>query len=398
MIIGIDATPATRKVKTGTEHYAEALILEFAKLKTDHKFILYSRYEPTGALAKLPANFSWKILPFPLLWSQVRLSWEFMLHPKAVDVMFFPAHVMPVITPKRSVITLHDIGFEHFPELYANHPIGPSMPFVRWPITLGVLLATGFKYRNNELDYHRWATRFALKKATRVLTVSEATKRDIVQHFHPKTDPVVTHNGFDATGLKPAKLSTLPAEVQERAPYLLFIGRIEAKKNVVTLVKAFGKLAEQNAKLNLVLMGRPGFGYADVADAIQALPESTRTRIHELGYLSDGMKRAWLQGAALFTFPSAFEGFGIPPLEAMACGVPVVAANGTSLPEVVGDAGKLVPTHDVNAWVRTIADLLKDEKTQQTLRTRGFERIKSFGWDKCAAQTLGVLEEAGKHE
>ena len=398
MIIGIDATPATRAVKTGTEHYTEALILEFAKLKTNHKFLLYSRYEPKGELAKLPANFTWKVMPFPLLWSQIRLSFEFLLHPKSVDVMFFPAHVMPILTPKKSVITLHDIGFEHFPELYANRPIGPSMPLIRWPITLGVLLATGFRYRNNELDYHRWATRFALNKAAKVLTVSEATKKDVEEHFHPKVELVVTHNGFDRAELKPAKLSFLPDEIKQKAPYLLFIGRIEAKKNITTLVKAFGKIAEKDSKLSLVLMGRPGFGYADVADTIQALPVSTQARIHQLGYQTDEMKCAWLQGATLFTFPSAFEGFGIPLLEAMACGVPVVAANGTSLPEVVGNAGKLVSTYDVAAWEKAIEELLKNEPARIALISKGLERIKQFGWDKCAEQTLAVLEEVAENK
>jgi len=398
MTIGIDATPATRTVKTGTEHYAEALILALAAMKTEHQFVLYSRYQPTGKLAQLPANFRWKVMPFPILWSQVRLAVEFLFHPRAVDVMFFPAHVMPLIHPKRSVITLHDIGFEHLPELYASEPIGPSFPPIRWLITLGVRLFTGFRYRNNELDYHRWATRFALDHAKQVVTVSNATKRDITTHFHPSVPITVTHSGFVAdrfTPLTPTTKKLVPKQIARQTPYLLFIGRLEAKKNVKTLVEAFGLVAAKNKKLQLVLIGRPGYGYADIADAIQALPADAAKRVHELGYRGDGEVRQWLQSAELFTFPSAFEGFGIPPLEAMACGVPVISANGSSLPEVVGTAAKLVDTYDVPAWASAIESMLKLAKLQADYRKRGLKHIQTFQWSATAKQTLTVLETAG---
>lgn len=397
MTIGIDATPATRAIKTGTERYAEALILEFARMKLPHTFVLYSRFAPTGELAKLPENFTWKVMPFPFLWSQVRLAIEFILHPYAVDVMFFPAHVMPLVHPKRSVMTLHDIGFEHFPQLYGQFPIGTRLPVLRQLVTLAIRLFTLGRYGNSELDYHRWATRFGLKHAAAVITVSEATKRDIVKHFRPKTTITPIYHGMDVRHWTdhltvPKKTAD---QIKRLRPYILFEGRIEAKKNVVTLVKAFGQLATKDGDLRLVLIGRPSHGYADVADAIQALPEPARSRVHELGYVQED--RPWMQHARLFAFPSAFEGFGLPPLEAMAVGVPVICANGTSLPEIVGDAAKLVPTYDVAAWTKALEQGLTDDKLRHRLIERGRTRVKQFTWRKTATGTLDVLLRAAEH-
>ena len=405
--IGIDATPATRAVKTGTERYAEALILEFARMKLPHQFILYSRYAPTGELAHLPKNFTWKVMPFPFLWSQVRLAIEFLLHPNAVDVMFFPAHVMPLIHPKRSVITLHDIGFEHFPELYGQTPIGPNLPLLRQLLSLVIRIVTLGRYGNSELDYHRWATRFALNHATAVITVSEATKKDIIEHFHPVAPISPIYHGINLSKQQAAS-SKQRKTIQQLQPYILFIGRLEAKKNVVTLIQAFGQLVAERSiesspslskrgqgrfgDLNLVLIGRPSHGYADIADAIQALPADIQSRVHELGYVED--VQTWLTHAKLFAFPSAFEGFGLPPLEAMAVGIPVVAANGTSLPEIVGDAGLLVPTFDVTAWEKALERGLTDAKLRQSLIANGHARVKTFTWRKSATETLAVITNA----
>ncbi len=396
MTIGIDATPATRAVKTGTEFYTESLILELARLKLPHNFVLYSRYAPFGELAKLPSNFTWKVMPFPFLWSQVRLAVEFLLHPSAVDVMFFPAHVMPLVHPRHSVITLHDIGFEHFPELYGRTPIGITLPILRQLVSLAVRVFTLGQYGNSELDYHRWATRFALKHAAGVITISKATKRDILKHFAANAEPVVIYHGINPEHWN--EPLTIPEKLAQRiksvSPYILFVGRIEAKKNVTTLIKAFGELAKTDTKTNLVLVGRPSHGYADVADAIQQLPDSVKARVHELGYVFDD--RPWMQHAAVFAFPSAFEGFGLPPLEAMATGIPVVAANGTSLPEIVGDGGLLVDTYSVKDWTKALSRVLTDKALRSELIRKGHAHVKTFTWEKTARQTLAVLESVAK--
>jgi len=193
MIIGIDASRANKLEKTGTEWYAYHIIEEIKKL-ADHndQYILYSKEKLRGQLAILPRNFKSKVLnwPFKYLWTQFRLAWEMVLNKP--NVLFVPAHTIPVICPSKTITTLHDIGFEKYSHLYSQRGIGPKI--------FGILVKifTFGRYSNTELDYHRWSARLAFKKAKRIITVSHFSKNEIVNHFNVDSDLIsVVSNAYD---------------------------------------------------------------------------------------------------------------------------------------------------------------------------------------------------------
>lgn len=367
MIVGVDASRSNVKQKTGTEYYSQEIIKNIVKIKDENIFRLYSK-TPLGYLNKAE-NLEFKVMPFPKLWSQVRLSWELMQN--APDILFEPAHTIPIIHPKKIVTTLHDVGFRYFPELYT-------------PL---------------ERIYHNWSMGFAVKHATKIIAISEATKKDLIKFYNadPKKITVVYH-GYDKEKFSPAlKSKEIPEPIKKLGDYIYFIGRLEAKKNITTLIKAYGKLREDpSIKTKLVLAGRPGYLYEEIREEIDKLSKDIQKDIIEPGYIPDEIMADYLRYAKAFAFPSKFEGFGMPLVEAMACGVPVVASNCTSIPEICGDAALLHSVEDANELAEMLKKVLTNEKTRDELIQKGFERINIFDWEKSAKETYEVIKEALK--
>ncbi|PIP17482.1 MAG: glycosyl transferase family 1 [Parcubacteria group bacterium CG23_combo_of_CG06-09_8_20_14_all_35_9] len=371
MLIGIDASRANKIRKTGTEWYSYYLIRNLAKIDKKNRYLLYSKEPLREGLKDLGKNFKSKVLSWPpkFLWTQARLSWEMIRFPP--DLLFVPAHTIPLIHPKKTITTCHDIGFERFPEFYSLR----------------------------ELYYHRWAMRFAIKHASHIITVSEFTKREMLEIY--KINPqkiVVVHNGFNKNVFRSTgdqkKIQETLIKYKIKKPYILYIGRLEEKKNTLGLVKAFKELRAKNSELKtlkLLLIGQFGFGYEKVEGAIQKF--NLRDEIIRPGWIKEEDRLHLMSGASLFVFPSFYEGFGIPPLEAMACGVPVVASRAASIPEVVGDAAFSVNPQDPQEIAEGMRRVLEDKNLREDLINKGFKRVKEFSWERCAKETLKVLLE-----
>lgn len=372
MRIGIDASRANLAQRTGTEWYAFHLTRAFfAYLRPTDKVLLYVKEPLRPEWGSLPANVHVRVLRWPprKLWTQLRLSWEMVLH--RIDVLFVPAHTIPFISPKRTVTTLHDIGFMHAESLYGA----------------------------TERDYHRFSAKLALKRCSTILTVSEYSKQDICNTFN--IDPVrvrVVPNAYDkkAFNREVRADQTRITEVQKRAgirgPYLMTIGRIEKKKNTFGLVRAFAILKQQERFKNyqLLLVGAPGLGADEVSTACDKLGISAD--VIRPGWLSEDMVPALMAGAEAFVLPSFFEGFGIPVLEAMAVGTPVICSNITSLPEVAGGAAELVST-DAQAIADGIARVCTNPERAAELRQKGYNRVKAFSWESSAKLLARILLE-----
>lgn len=364
MQIGIDASRALKtKFKTGTEHYTAEIIKALAKIDSENQYVLYSPKPPLGELASLPSNFIYKIMPFPRLWSQVRLSLEFLF--KKPAVFFEPAHTVPLIHPKNTVITIHDLGFKYFPELYT-------------PL---------------ERRYHNFSADFSAHHAKIVIVPSENTKKDLILFYKLPADKIrVIPHGINHSLYHPAKQPVLDTK-----PYLFFIGRLEEKKNILGLLEAYSLLRqEREIKHKLVLAGKPGFGYEKIKERILRFPPAIQADIVELGYVPEEEVAGWMRHASLFLFPTFFEGFGLPIIEAMASNVPVVCSNTTCLPEVAGGAALLVdPTSplDISA---AVSKIIHSQKTRGILISKGRKRALNFTWEKAAKATLDVLLEASR--
>ncbi|MFA6429546.1 MAG: glycosyltransferase family 1 protein [Patescibacteria group bacterium] len=371
MIIGIEASRANRREKTGVEWYSFHVIQEMKKLagSEDHSWLLYTNEPLAMGLERGSAHWHERRLTWPpkYLWTQVRLSYEMMTRPP--EVLFVPAHVLPRIIPKRTVVTIHDVGFDRLPSLY----------------------------KPRQIAYHRAMTEDVVKRASRIITVSEFSKQEIIELYH--ADPArifVTHLGIDHTRYKP-----MDATVMERImgrfrlanPYLLFIGRLEAKKNLLTVIDAFKRYKEMRGEgdpLQLVFAGIPGKDFQAIEDAYHA--SGLGDAIRFLGYVSEEEKIALLSGATALVHPAWYEGFGIPPLEAMACGAPVICSNAASLLEVVGEDNALFfAPHDTDALMQQIVRLMEEPDLAESLRARGFAWVQQYDWHKTALQTLELL-------
>ena len=419
MLIGIDASRANRKFKSGAEWYSYNLIRELGKIDSINQYILYSDQPLVGGLADLvkadeavacsPAvkgwqeiisphgNFRAKILNWPIkvFWTQIRLSYEMLMHQP--DVLFIPAHVLPIIHPKKSVVTIHDIGFERQAELYSADKIGPSAGWQSVIINFFVRIFTLGKFRSNILDYHSWSAKFAIRHAKIIIAVSEFTKREMLKVYQARAEKIkVVYNGFNADLYRQAEDQALINQALRQygiaKPYIFYVGRLEKKKNTARLVEAFALLKQKFPAWphQLVLAGQAGLGYDEIKYVIEEF--DLENDIIITGWIPEADLPYLYQAAALFVLPSLYEGFGIPLLEAMACGVPIAAAQAAAIPEVAQDAAELFNPLDKNDLAETMAEILSDRRLADELVKRGLKRVKDFSLEKCARETVKVME------
>lgn len=359
MTIGIDTSRVTKPQLTGTEYYSIEIIKAFAAIDEEDRFLLYAQKDPRPRLGTLPANFKTKVMPFGKLWSQIRLSVEMLT--KKPDVLFVPAHLLPIIHPKNSVVTLHDLGFKHFPELYPP----------------------------KELLYHNWGMNYSAKHAKKIITVSEFTKKDLMTTYNIQPSKIeVVYHGVDLEKYKPNK-------VVDKKPYIFFIGRLEEKKNITGMIKAYAILRkEQRIKHQFILAGSPGYGYENIQAEINQLPKEIQKDIILLGYISEEKYIKYLQEADVFFFCTNFEGFGFPVIEAMATGTPVVASNVTSIPEIAGNAALLVNPKNPLQMAAALSKIIHNQGLKKSLILKGRVRSKIFTWEKCGRKTLEIIKAA----
>ncbi|MGQ9491521.1 MAG: glycosyltransferase family 4 protein [Anaerolineae bacterium] len=392
MLIGIDASRATLAQKTGTETYSFHLIRALIGLNVGHRFRLYTNGQPphglfgpvadatsgvtvegnSGAVRAVITQGGVEIcsIPFPRLWTHLRLSAEMAWRPP--DVLFVPAHVIPLIHPRGSVVTVHDLGYLHYPELH----------------------------RTWDRRYLDWSTRWSARQVAAVLVDSAATGRDLTQAYGIAPDKIrVVYLGRDERLARvddPGQVAAVRAHYGLGQRYLLYVGTLQPRKNLRRVIEAFARLAgrPELTDVQLVLAGKKGWLYDALFEQVGRL--GLGRRILFTGYVPDEHLAALLSGAIAFVYPSLYEGFGIPVLEAGACGVPVITSNTSSLPEVAGDAAILVDPHDVDAIAEAMYRVLTDEALRAELARRGLENVKRFSWEKCARETLAVLEQVGR--
>jgi glycosyltransferase involved in cell wall biosynthesis len=430
VLIGVDASRAVIAQRTGTEVYSLHLIRALLGLDTDHRFRLYFNRVPAPGLFPDALHCEHRVIPFPRLWTHLRLSTEMLLAPP--DVLFVPSHVLPLVHPRRSVVTVHDLGHRYYPEAHTAAQ--------RW--------------------YLEWSTRYHVRTAAYILADSSCTRDDLVRIYG--ADPArvaVAHLGIDP-GFRPVRDGELVEVVKRKygldGPYLLYIGTLQPRKNLVRLIEAFAHMGEMgewangksqmangqigkwaNGKwqtvdgtrntehgtrntehgtrntqyatrntqhreasrpkardairdLRLVLAGKKGWLYDEIL--LRARELGIADRVVFPGFVDQADLSALYSGALLFVIPSLYEGFCMPALEAMACGTPVACSNVSSLPEVVGEAALTFDPHDVADIAAAVRQGVDDGALRADLIGRGFAQVKRFTWQRCAEQVLDVLE------
>lgn len=369
MLIGYDGSKLGYAHKTGTENYATILLQNLLQIDKQNQYRVYLSQSNQSDYLKQP-NVETKILNYPRLWTQFGLAKEAAAHQP--DVLFIPAHTMPILHKPslKCVVTIHDLGYEYLPQYH------------QFPHKL----------------YLNRTTEFAARHATRLIAVSEFTKQDLIRKLRAPADRIsVVYEGVDLDANRRPSDKAINAAKQKYKltnPYILFVGTIQPRKNLVRLIEAFAQIADQFPQLGLALAGGKGW----LSDDIYAAPARLKIqdRIKFLGYIDESDKPALYSGAELTALVSLFEGFGLPMLESMACGTPTVAANASSLPEVVGDAAILVNPEDTDDIAQGLKKVLSEPKLQQQLINRGFTQAKKFSWETAAKQTLQVFQEASQ--
>ncbi|HLD21828.1 MAG TPA: glycosyltransferase family 1 protein [Patescibacteria group bacterium] len=395
MIIGIDASRANSRQRTGTEWYSFHVIEELKKIiPAEHQVILYSKEPLLPDLSKLPVTWQSRVLRWPpkFLWTQFRLSWEMFMHKP--DILYIPAHTIPLIHPKKIVLVVHDVGFEREATLYNDTTIGNNQPIVKKIMNLLVRLVTVGKYNASEKDYHRFAMTQAIRHATRIITVSQFSQQEIIDVYHSVSKKRITviPNGFNTRKKQQiTKISsTIVHEHGIRMPYVLFIGRIEQKKNIPRLIDAFALIKKQyHFSGQLVLAGSPGFGHEEVQHRITK--HQLSNDVIQTGWISNELLSLLLTHAHAFVFPSLYEGFGIPLLEAMSVGVPTVCSAISPLQEIGSDATLYFNPTSSEDMAEKIAQVLYKDSLRQTLIEKGYAQACKFSWENTALKTWNVL-------
>jgi len=363
MLIGIDASRATSATPTGTEIYSRELIRALLAMDRANAYRLYTRAIVPRDFFGATHNFEIRAMPFPRLWTHARLSFEMLT--RAPDVLWVPAHVLPPIHPRRAIVTIHDLGHLHFPEA---HP-----PLQR--------------------AYHTWATRYNARAASHILADSEATRDDIVQFCEVPAEKItVVYPAFDAQRFQPVhdetRLAAMRARLRIGKDYILAIGTIHPRKNYARLIQAFSTLHIANCELQIV--GKRGWLHKSIFELVERL--GLQSRIHFLDYVSASDMPALISGARVLAFPSLHEGFGLPVLEAHACGTPVVCSMTSSLPEAAGDAALFVDPLDADALAGALERLWRDEPLRAKLIAKGRENLQRFSWQASASRVLQVMQ------
>ena len=425
MIIGIDASRANREHKSGTEWYSYHLIKNLAQIDSQNEYILYTDTPLKGGLLDLTRfeleeenykneevkfddqgfqiikspynNFKAKVLnwPFSFFWTLGRLSLEMLF--RKPDVLFVPAHGLPFIHPKRTITTIHDVAFEKSKELYRQESLGSSSKIGRKIVNFIIRILTFNKYGAYSVDYLRWSTRFALKRAQKIIAVSNSTKQDILDTYKCEADKLkVIYNAFDKNTYHSVRDQDKEQEILEKyelnKPYFLYVGRVEKKKNIPLLIEAFAaaQYGDDGFDQNLVLVGDAGYGYDEVMYTIKEY--DLDGCIFRPGWVEEADMPYIFSAATAFVFPSRSEGFGIPILQAFACETPVLASCITPFQEVAKDAALFFNPIEKQEISDAMIRINKDGGLREKLVQKGKQRAKQFSWKKTAEQTLREIE------
>lgn len=366
MRIGVDVRELAGK-KAGKGWYVWRLMECLREIDRENEYILYSDKEILDC--KLPEKHEL------ILIEKHGLGWHWAvknrLKSDRIDVYWAPTSlIVPALTELKTVMTIHDLTVLLFPKMHT--------------------------WKNRLIE--KALTGLAVKKTSRILTISEATKDDLMRLFPKSKDKIVVAKlGVDGEyrPIVDLEIEKILKKYGLKRGYLLFVGTLEPRKNLINLIKAYHELDEKVRSENkLVIVGKKGWYFEEIFALVEEY--GLKKAVIFLGYVPGEDMPAIYNGAKIFVYPSKYEGFGLPVLEAMACGVPVITSNVSSLPEVIGEAGVLVSPDNLDEITNKIEELISDDKKRDEMSRLGLIKAEEFDWKKTARATLDVLTEGGK--
>lgn len=368
MRVAIDAIPLVAK-KTGVGHYTDALAEWLARTHHDHQYELVSPFDftfPNGHTP--PPNLYKRFTPVhPMLrkWWLVGLPALLRLSP--FDLFHGTNYCIPVFAPCPTVVTIHDLS------LYAQ--------------------AATHDHKNVQRGKRRIP--IMARRADMIIAPSEATKREAIQYLKISPDRIRVVYEAAREKMKPLLLADCAPVLEKHGiqrPFLLYTGTIEPRKNLLKLIRAYHEILHTTEhRPRLVLCGGRGWLDEEVFSLVAEL--KLQQMVKFTGYVDDADLPALYSACEVFVYPSLYEGFGLPPLEAMACGAPVVTSNTSSLPEVVGDAGVMVDPHEPLELAHVLTNLLSDPVQRDHFRHAGYQRSKLFSWERAAHETQDIYDQ-----
>lgn len=373
MVIGIDGNEANVTKRVGISEYAYWLLHYFSKFAEEGKtpgvtFVIYLKQPPVKSLPEETRNWRYKIVRPGKFWTQfglpINLYWS---RPKP-DLFFSPTHYAPRFSPVPSVISVMDLSFLRFPELFN---------------------------RSDMYQLKNW-TKYSVKKAAKIVTISNSSRNDIIKTYQIPEERVQTiYPGIKQTvSLQPRvyAMNELKAKYNISDNFILFVGTLQPRKNIGRLIEAFSKIKNQESgiqNLQLIVIGKRGWLFEEILEAPAKF--GVEDNVKFLEGINDDELAVFYKHALCYVLPSLYEGFGLPVVEAMKHGCPVITSNISSLPEAGGDAALYVNPEDVNDIAEKITRVVKDKDLRKELSEKGKKQAAKFSWEKTAKETLKVL-------
>lgn len=366
MLIGIDGNEANVEKRVGISEYSFELLKKFEESHPSDGWIKFQIYLKNSPLIHMPRErdgWKYRVVHPSRLWTQIGLPLELYLNTQRPDVFFSPTHYAPRFSSIPLAISVMDLSYIYYPNMF----------------------------RASDLYQLRHWTAYSIMQAKRIFTISEASKNDIINYYQINPDKVVvTYPGVKLKVQNSMQnTNVLKQKYAIDKEYILFVGTLQPRKNLVRLIEAFSKIALDT--LDLVIIGKKGWLYDEIIKAPKIYGADQRVKF--LDFVPNEDLPYFYENALCFVLPSLYEGFGLPVLEAMQYGCPVVISNVSSLPEVGGDAVLYVDPLNTNDIVEKISVIVGDKKLREKLKKLGKQQVKKFSWEKTAKQTLGVLKE-----
>ncbi len=371
MLIGYDANEANVEKRVGSGQYAYEILVHLAKIIGADQLSIFLKNQPRLDFQQPTENITYRIFGPKPLWTQFALPVHLFLDRPRLDVFFSPAHYAPRFSPCPTVITIHDLSYLKFPQYFLK----------------------------KDLQQLKNWTAYSVKKAQHIITPSQSAKNDVVSFYnYPANKVTAIPHGFNkerfTANIDQNKITQVKQTYGISKDYILYLGTLQPRKNIIWLLDAFAPVSKAKPDITLVIAGKKGWLFEEIFKHVKEL--NIEHRVLFTDYVPDDVVQYLYAGALLYILPSLYEGFGMPLVEAMACGTLVAGSNVSSIPEVIGP-GWLFDPENVNEMTKTILDVLtlsKDERQKRQKASIAFAN--TFSWEKAADATLGVLKNVAR--